>query len=115
MTFENWISTILFKVSINPLIPGQSTFEDPWSAQSIMVLASQKKVPKLRRPIKGVRSNTPKIPSSLVDRMLLSRAFAAKAVLYQMGVCERPAGMRKDDKGQPTDNFDDLIDELGAL
>jgi len=47
--------------------------------------------------------------------MLLARAFAAKAVLYQMGVCERPAGMRKDDKGQPTDNFDDLIDELGAL
>ena len=47
--------------------------------------------------------------------MFLARAFAAKAVLYQMGVCERPAGMRKDDKGQPTDNFDDLIDELGAL
>ena len=80
-----------------------------------MVLASQKKVPKLRRPIKGVRSNTPRIPFSLVHRMLLARAFAAKAVLYQMGVCERPAGMRKDDKGQPTDNFDDLIDELGAL
>ena len=47
--------------------------------------------------------------------MFLARAFAAKAVLYQMGVCERPAEMRKDDKGQPTDNFDDLIDELGAL
>jgi len=44
-----------------------------------------------------------------------ARAFAAKAVLYQMGVCERPDQMRKDEKGKPMDNFDDLIDELGAL
>ena len=40
------------------IIPGQSTFADLWSAQSIMVLASQKKAPKLRRPIKRVRFYT---------------------------------------------------------
>ena len=46
---------------------------------------------------------------------ILARAFAAKAVLYQMRVCERPTEMRKGDQDQPTDQFDDLIDELGSL
>ena len=80
-----------------------------------MVLVSLKKVPKLRRLTRKVRFDTSRVRFSPVDRIFQARAFAAKAVLYQMGVCERPAGMRKDDKGQPTDNFDDLIDELGAL